>query len=280
MENYITFFAINFIVDLVLCFTLKKMFKLSCSKLGVFFLQILNICASAIYLFLELKFYEFVLLKIVADFVICLIITDSYKFSKILILFATSLLIMFSYYGFSKFIIKFVQSIFNEVFCIKLPYFCDFLIIFALFCYVFAIFALIHKLSKNKNLKTFLRKVSFLAFGKHIEIVGFIDTGNVLYDTKTKLPVIVLKCDSLKNFLPSKIYKNITNGNFSKLGVSHYIKCVSVAGKQMEIPIINIKKATISDGCDSKTFECVIGIVNHRFENSNEYDCLLHRDFV
>ena len=55
---------------------------------------------------------------------------------------------------------------------------------------------------------------------------------------------------------------------------------VSVAGEPFDVPIINISKARIGDGVENKEFDCVIGLVNHNFENANTYDCLLHRDFV
>ena len=173
-----------------------------------------------------------------------------------------------------------IQSLVIMIFGKEISNLCEILLVFAGICYVFAVFELVGYLSKKKILKSFLKRVSFLAFGRHIEIVGLLDTGNVLYDSKTNLPVIVLSVFALKNFLPSNIYKNITIGDFSELGVNHYLECVSVAEKTLSMPIIKIDSATIICGDKSQKVNCVLGIVNHRFEGSNEYDCLLHRDFV
>lgn len=280
MENYIVFVLIWFIIDYVLFLSLKKLFKLECGNLSILFLQILTLVCSVMYLVLELKFYQYLIMKILVNVVICLLITDSYKFSKLAGLYFSSLILMFSYYGFSRFLVLFAQAVLKDVFAIKLSRIYDLLIIFAIVCYIFAVFKTVHVYSKNKNLKTFLKKVSFFAFGKHIEIVGLLDSGNVLYDSKTKLPVIIVSVFSLKKYLPNNIYKNITNEDYGELAVSHYLKVVTVANKEFDIPIIDIKEITLFDGEKTKKFKCVLGIVNHRFESTNSYECLLHRDFV
>ena len=123
-----------------------------------------------------------------------------------------------------------------------------------------------------------MRKVSFFAFGKHIEIRGLLDTGNVLYDTKTKLPVIILNVNSVQKYLSKNDYKNITDKTYINSYVSHYLKVVTISKVQEEIPIIVPRFVVIKNGGEVKNVKCVLGLVNHNFENSNSYDCLLHRD--
>ena len=152
--------------------------------------------------------------------------------------------------------------------------------VFAIILYIFAVFICVTKITKTTKIKSFIRKVSFFAFGKHIEIMGLLDTGNVLYDTKTKLPVIIVNVKSLKKYLPQKDYQNITNKNYLNSCFSHYLKVMTISKEQEEIPIIIPRFVVIKNGGDVKNVKCVLGFVNHNFENSNAYDCLLHRDLI
>ena len=280
MENYIVFILLSLILDFVLFLSLKKLFKLESDNVCIFLLQILNVAAGVIYILLELKFYQFMLVKFLVYLVICLLITNSYKLPEISSFYFSSIALMFSYFGFSRFLNLFARAVFIQFFHIKLPKICDLIVVFALLCYIFALFALIKAFSKNKKLDSFLRKVSFFAFGKHIEFMGLLDSGNVLYDSKTKLPVIVVDARALKKYLPRENYINITNDKYENFPISHYLNVVTVADKQFDMPIINIENVSIYCGSEKRKIKCVLGIVNHRFENSNRYDCLLHRDFI
>lgn len=280
MESYIVFIFINLIIDYVLCLSLKQIFKLSCSKIMLFILQVINMALSVFFIILKMKFVLFIILKLAVYIFICLLITDSFEIKKLIKLYITSIGLLFSYFGFYKFFALLTKSIILQIFGKKMSTFFDLVTLIALLCYIFAIFSIIHNLSKNKNVKTFLRKVSFFAFGRHIEIMGLLDSGNVLYDTKTKLPVIVLCEQTLKKYLPQNDYENITTGNYSKIGVGHFIKAVSISNEEIDIPIIEIQKVKIFDGQNSKEIRCVLGLINHKFENSNLYDCLIHRDFI
>ena len=67
---------------------------------------------------------------------------------------------------------------------------------------------------------------------------------------------------------------------FNDLFFDHYLKVSVVSGEISEIPIIKIPEIIVSDEKNSERFKCVIGLVNHKFENENSYSCLLHREFV
>ena len=280
MENYFSFIIFNFIIDYLLCYTLKTIFKLQIKKLPLLFLQILHTCNCVIYLFFELKSFEFLMIKFLIMIIVCLLITDSYKFSKLFSLIMISLLLMFSYYGFSVFIIELIKAVANEVFNVKISKIASIITLFFIILYIFAVFRVVNHLTKKKIIKNFIKKVSFFAFGKHIEFNGLIDSGNALYDSKTKLPVVLVSVLSLKNYLSQNIYENITKNNFCNLSCDHYLKVCFASGVVSEIPIFKIQNIKIcgENGCSS--FRCVIAIVNHKFENDNAYDCLLHRDFV
>ena len=246
----------------------------------ILFLQILNVCCSVVYLFFELEFYMLILLKLFANILVCLLITDNYKISKLFNLIMISLLLMFSYYGFYAFISKLISATIFELFNKNISYLATIVIFFAIIIYIFAVFKTTKRLVQNKIIKNFIKEVSFFAFGKHIKFNGLIDSGNALYDYKTKLPVVIVSVYSLKEYLQKNIYENITNRKFDDLFFDHYLKVSVVSGEISEIPIIKIPEIIVSDEKNSERFKCVIGLVNHKFENENSYSCLLHREFV
>jgi hypothetical protein len=150
--------------------------------------------------------------------------------------------------------------------------------VFVIFLYIFAVFMVVSKITKIKKIKSLLCEVSFFAFERHIEIMGLIDTGNVLYDTKTKLPVIIVNVKAIQKYLPLKDYENITKNNLSNEKVDHYLKVKTISNKESEIPIIIPKSVVIKNEGGVINRRCVLGFINHDFENSKMYDCLIHRD--
>lgn len=278
MEKYIVIFILNFVIDYILLLSINNIFKLRVKKLNLLFLEIFNLCSLLICLYFDLKSHWTILGKMIVNFIIVLLITDSYKFKRLITLYFSLVVLMFSYYGFFKFLTVLVKVIFKSEFNKNLSYLSDLTIVFSFFCYIFAVFSLVSKLAKIKKLKSLLRKVSFFAFGKHIEIMGLLDSGNMLYDTKTNLPVIIINAKILAKYLPANDYENITKGNFSNLSFSHYLNVVTISKDETKVPIIMPKSVVISDGERVQNVKCVIGIVSHNFENANAYQCLLHRD--
>ena len=280
MENYIIFILSSIIIDYLFCYNLKTIFKLKIKNLSILFLQFLNVCNVSICIFFEMSFCYFIITKIFVTILICLLITDDYKLKKLISLCFASIVLMFSYYGFFCFMIELFKAVANDVFDKKLSFIWNLIIIIVLILYIFAVLLLTKSLYNRKNLNHFLRKVSFYAFGKHIEIVGLLDSGNTLIDDQSKKPVIVLSLYALKKILPKVSYDAVLKKDFSSLGVSHNLKIKFASGEVSQIPIIDIKSVNIVEDSKLKTFDCVIGLVDHKFENDETYQCLLHRNFV
>ncbi len=101
---------------------------------------------------------------------------------------------------------------------------------------------LIENIIKNKENENFFRKCEIVVKGKKLKAVGFIDTGNKLYDNFTGLPVIIasqsfIKRLALNNSLPST-YKNLkietVNGS-STIKIFYIDKLMIYKGTQMNI---------------------------------------------
>ena len=279
MERIISFLIIGLISDVLVALAVKRMMNIKTSFFMIAFLQVLNLMASVLFVYFKFKVYIFLLLKLAVLLVITLLIADEYNFKSLSLLYLLSVILTFSVYGFLKFLILVFKAVLIDLFCIKFVYLVDIWVLFLIILYIFAIFWCVYNFTKKKKIKSFLRKVSFFAFGKHIEITGLLDTGNTLYDTKTKRAVIVVDKKSLQKYLPKNIYKNITHNVYNELGLSNFLEFVSVGGAIMQMPIVDIKSAIIDDGSCVKKYDCVLGIANQNF-NTSEYNCLLHRDFV
>ena len=279
MERLISFIVIGLVSDVLVALAIKRMMNLKTHFFMFAFLQILNVLVGVLFIYFKFETYIFVLLKIAVIFIITLLVADDYNLKPLSLLFLCYVVLTFSVLGFLKFLVLVFKCVLFDIFCIKFSYLLDIVVLFGIILYIFAIFWCVYNLTKKKKLKTFLMKVSFLAFGKHIEIVGLLDTGNSLYDTKTKKAVIVVSCQALKKYLPKNIYKNITNNNFNELGLSNIIEYVSVGGKILSMPIVDVGSVKIDDGVCVKKFDCVLGISSQPFAEK-DYECLLHRDFV
>lgn len=280
MENWISILISSIILDILSSFLLKVAFKLKSSTAMIIFLQVLNIVPVVMYIFLPLTFFQFFLIKIFMWFVFTLLVTENYKIKSLFALFFWLLMIMFSVYGLAWFLVLYVKSAICELFKIKINFLQDFVLLICLLCYFACLFALTKILDKEKTLKKFLSKVSFYAFGKHIEITGLLDSGNCLYDTKTGKAVMVVSVDVLKNVLPKADYSKVKTGDYSSLSVSHYIKFVSVGGNSADMPIIDIGSVNVKVNGTVKNYKCVMGLVGQKLDSDGNFKCLLHRDFV
>ena len=161
----------------------------------------------------------------------------------------------------------------ENVFSLKINKSFSFIIYFAIILYVFAIFDIVSYLEQRKFLKNNLVNLSFLIFGKHIEIVGFIDSGNCLYDSLTRKPVIIVSKRSLeKYFSPKELSLFLSS-------TGRVIEYETIAENNSRLKVYDVKAINYSKGEKTKQIPCVVGIMDKVFENA-KYDCLLHRDFM
>jgi len=280
MEFYLNFFIYNFILDMLIMYIMKKHFKLSSSFVMITFIQILNVMTSAVYLFCNLSFMYFVLIKLSVNFIVCLLIIDNFSLKSIICFYGSYILLFFSIFGFAEFMLMFIRASFVQLFEIKIPVYYNFIVIICTIMYVFFIGGIVRLLSHRRVLKNYLTKVSFSLFCQHIEIVGLLDSGNSLTDTKTGKPVVIMSIKSLKKYLPKHDYLKVVAGDYSPLHVSNFLDYVTVGGKGTNMPIVEIENIVVEKGDKVKKLDCVIGFVDQKFGGDDGYECLLHRDFI
>ena len=143
MVQIIEFFIISFVLDYLVVLAQKSLFKLSVSNWYLLALQLLNISAGIIYVFCNLEFYQFILIKIFVNVVIALLITDSYRAKSVIALILSYLIFSFAEHGFTIFFIEFLKAVVYEIFGIKLQEFYNLTLFFAQFLFIYALFTLL-----------------------------------------------------------------------------------------------------------------------------------------
>lgn len=272
-------FLYHFVLDVIVMLVLKKLFKLQVKTRHLLLLQVLSLCAIALNVFVFSKSYQYLLCKISFGILICLLITNAYNAKDLFELCAAYIIFMFAIFGFAVFMTEFTKVVIYEIVGKKIKKTCDFIVLLGVVLFVLIISFFAKVFSKTKTLNSFLSKVSFYLFGKHIEITGLLDSGNMLYDTKSGKPVVVISVVVLKQLLPFEDYKKFIQGDYSSVRLFNKLNYVAAGGKSHSMPIFDIGTITISINAKNTKKECVIGVVNQEFENG-KYQCLLHRDFV
>lgn len=271
MEKFNIVFSV-FLIELIVDVLIAKIFKIKFKFLYLLFLQIPKICASVVCVqFTELVWVCY-LSKIISKLICILFLSDALNFKKLMCIFFSEILILFSIGGFVWFLSLWLKFSLENVFNIKISKNKQFLLIFSIFLYIFAFFKLVRYLENNRKLKGHLAKVSLKLFDKHISFYGLIDSGNTLYDTKTNKPVILISIPSLSKFLEhEKIVWLIKNK-------CRNIKCETIAGSDFNIPIFS-SEILLKINDETEQVNCMVGLVEQKFENG-KFDCLLHRDYL
>lgn len=273
MLYYFNFILSNLIVDYLVAIIVFKIFRISLSKLYLLFLHVFEVCASVLVFVLGRTFIIYFALKLASILLIILLVASPIKISEILKMLFFYIVLFFSINGFLQFLKCTINASIESLFGVKLIKNIDFLVEFLLILYIFAIFIIVSHFENKKFLNNSLAKLSFSIFGKHIDIVGFIDSGNCLYDSLTKKPVIIVSKKALLRFFDDNelaVYLSSTG---------RVIECETISESNIKLMVYDIKKTTFTIAGKSNEKPCVIGVVDKLFEGA-KYDCLLHRDFM
>lgn len=130
---------------------------------------------------------------------------------------------------------------------------------------------------KKNNIDKFSYKVIIKDNGKVLQEDGFLDTGNVLYDTITKKPVILITFDVFQ-----KLYSNVSYINaFMKktqncsIKNGHYIKINSI-GSGTSILIFTVDELLVGD--DKSYKNAMLGLSFSGFDKCFGKKILLHSE--
>lgn len=277
MTVYIEYVIIdNLIITALICMLSYRILKVSVGKLRILSVSILGTAASVFYPFLKLHFLILLLIKIALSLVLSFILFyKKYNFFKGLI---TFLLVTFMYGGII-FAIGYVM--FGDIVKALTYPICEFpislLILTALI--IFLIFRkIILKFNKLKDINGLLYEIEVTLFGKQNKMMGFLDTGNRLYDGKSGVPIVIVNIKKLLDIFTEDQMKLIMLGNGEKLGQNaHYIRYNTLGKKENKILIIKPDKFVLYFKDNVNTlYDVMLGLSFNKFQDVTKYDAILH----
>ena len=217
------------------------------------------------------KFYDGVWAKIILIMLTsCLIIFVSFKFSSIkdfLRIWCTFLLSTFVFGGG----MLAIKSLIGDF-----PLFVVFLISATLYLITICVL----KSVQRKNLiKTFCYQVKVKDNGKEFEEEGFLDSGNMLYDSITKKPIILVSFDVFHKLYSDVKYSDVITKNIDKTSIKngHYVKINSLSSAK-SIFVFSVDELVVGE--DKKFKDVMVGLSLTGFEKSFGKGVLLHSELV
>lgn len=149
-------------------------------------------------------------------------------------------------------------------------------------------------IQKKISKEDIITALSIFIDGKEVQTLGLFDTANFLYDPISKLPVIVVEYNLIKNILPLEIdtiFKNKEDKNFEKISEilvhSNWIRRFrmipySSIGEQNGLLVgFKTDKIIFFDKSEKKEVtDVIMAIYNYSLSKNGEYNALLHPEII
>lgn len=132
---------------------------------------------------------------------------------------------------------------------------------------------------KLNTIKNFTYKIVFKDNGKIIDEEGFLDSGNMLYDSITKKPIILINFDVFHKLYDNVSYLSVISKTFDEGSIKngHYIKINSIGcGTRMFVFSVD----EIKVGEDHSFNNVMLGLSFSGFEKSFGKKVLLHSELI
>ncbi len=171
------------------------------------------------------------------------------------------------------------------------------LTIILLFCAIFSVYMifkiLFYEIRKSKSDKDYLRDIIIYLDGNSVELVGFIDTGNELFDVLSKRPVIIADINYIKNLFSTDIFYEIKkayeNDNnylidlmFKKLHNYNFrlLKYGTISSTDEYMIGIVPSKTIVKYKGNERCVDCIIGIYPKTLSDENKFQALLYKKLL
>ena len=134
-------------------------------------------------------------------------------------------------------------------------------------------------ISYKRNVINLNYQVKLSRENKSISLVGFLDTGNQIFDENGR-PIVVISLKSFLKYYPHISILKVATNSVSKedLRGSKYISIMTAASTSKML-VFSADKLTVYDNGNSKEFENVtVGVSSSNFHS--KFDCILHGDYI
>lgn len=132
-------------------------------------------------------------------------------------------------------------------------------------------------LDSKEKIKKFKFKTIIKNSGKEYNFMGFLDSGNILVDSMTQKPVIVIGIGVFKKLF-NLSNEDIIKGNFS-LQNSRYIK-VNTATKLEKMLVFEVEEVIVEFDTPLKLESAILGVALKNFKKQFDCDLLLNLKLV
>lgn len=145
---------------------------------------------------------------------------------------------------------------------------------------IYVYYIIISKLIKyRKNIVNFKYGVILHKDDKVMKLVGFLDTGNQIFDDIGK-PIVVISLKSFLNAYPDISLLQVATNNVSKFDIndSKYIVISTANATTKMLTFKADQLEVLEDGKIKKFDNITIGVSNSNF--NQKFDCILHSEYI
>ncbi len=281
----------NLVLNYIILIATAIVLKLKLKQYRIFVASLIGAIYVVIYYVINLRWFVFASMKIVLSVVIIYIAFNANNFKNLAKQIIIFYLISFVFAGASLAVIYMVNthnvSIQNGT--IIGTYTLRTVLIGIILSFVIIVISL--KFLKRK--RSIFCKIKIFLNGKEIDTTAMIDTGNLLKEPITNIPVVVVESTLLYNTIPKQILNNIEEilcGNFKNVPEeieNEYISKLKVIpftslGKQNGMLLgIRAKKIEMTIEEDTKIVnKVIVGIYDKSLTKRGEYRALVGNDLI
>ena len=205
-----------------------------------------------------------IIIKILSGLIMCLMLIDKVVLKKLAFLFFVFLSFTFLMGG--------LIIAFENLFTISINGLISALIIFGFYIILKSI---VKQIYRKKHLNNFYFDIKLENSGKNFDIKAYLDSGNLLQDDETGLPILIINFETFTKLFGDKI----TVMDFLQKKLDQKIKgryiSFSTVGGEAKMFVCNIDKvSTLEKNKQERPINVLLGITNNYFKNK-ECEALL-----
>ena len=267
----------NFFITMLLAVMSYRALGIKSSKLRIALASILATAVSVAFPLLDI--HALALLAIRAALFIILSLILFCKKSKLITSAITFLLLTFTFGGALFAVGLFIHGSVERALTLPAFRFPPGIIIGGGFLMYFIVKRVIAKFKRAQISQSLTAPVEVEIFSKKLAAVGFLDTGNLLFDTKTDLPVVIFNAKLSLQVLGDNGLSALLRERLNEIqGGAHYMYYSGVDGTKHKMLILIPQKFVYYIGDVAHKIEGVaVGLVLSKYgQFSEKFDCLLH----
>ena len=283
LEYYIEFIIFQeFVIDFILLFITGSLFYKKINFKRIIVASFVGVIYSLAVYLIDREFLSNYIVKFLVS-VLMLTIAHSPK----------------GFLGYVRFILCFyiLSILIMGIVIISYYFFSSRLTIILLFIAIFiaySIFKLIfYEIRKNKSEKDYFRDIIICLDGNCVELVGFIDTGNEMFDALSKRPVIIANIDYIKSLFRTEVFNEIKKAYenstdflidlmFRKLHNYNFrlLKYKTINSNDEYMIGVIPSKTIVKYKGNERCVDCIIGIYPKALSDENKFQALLYKKIL